>query len=154
MKQEKIYAIVKQPGGEPEIKLIDREPKTFNAVVGGKREIIPLPGLTGVCAVFGGEEAGKKKPNFFIPEYNDLMTGTVIIAGIDFENGFKSLREDEAAVLEEYLKANDAKDFKGNIGERIAAEYLPVSEVNYLYGLLCEVKTKYKNIKIKWMQKR
>ena len=153
MKQEKIYAIVKQPGGEAVIKLLDREPKTFNAVVEGKKEIIPFPGMAGVCVVFG-EGADKRKPNFYLPEYGDLMTGTVVIGGIDFERGFQSLTEEQAGLLEEYLNRNDAKDFKGNVGEKIAAGYLALSEENYLFGLLSEVKTKYKAVKIKWLTKR
>jgi hypothetical protein len=154
MKQEKIFAISKKPGGSAEIRLMEREPKAFSLAVDGKREVIPFPGLPGVCVLFDGEAGATKKPNCFLPEYNDMLTGTVIAAGIDFDKGFVSLNERQAASIEEYLKTNDAKGFNGNAGEKIAAGYLPGTEENFLLGTLCEVKTKYKNLKFKWMSRR
>ena len=151
--KEKIFAIVKGAGEGPAIRLIEKDQKTYNGIIEGKREVIPFPNLPGVCAVFDGEAAGKKKPNCFLPEYNDLLTGTGIIAGINFETGFVSLTAEQAEKITDYLKANDAKDFTGNAGERIAAGYLPVCEENVILGLLCEVKNKYKAPKISWMRK-
>ena len=151
--KEKIFAIVKKAGGAPEIRLLEKDQRTYNAVIEGKREVIPFPNLPGVCIVFDGEGAKYKQPNCFLPEYNDLLTGTAVFAGIDFEKGFISLSVEQAAKLEEYLNINDAKGFAGNVTEKIAAGYLPLSEENYLFGLLCEVKTKYKNLKISWMRK-
>jgi len=154
MKQNKIFAIVKKPGASPEIKLVDGEPRALSVMVDGKREIIPFPGLPGVCVVFDGKGGANKKPNCFLPEYNDLITGTALFAGINFETGFISLSEMQAVIIEDYLKANDAKNYDGNIERKIAAGYLPQSEENYLFGMLCEVKTKYKAVKIKWLGKR
>jgi len=149
--KEKIYAIVKKASGAPEIRLLEKDQRTYNTVVEGKREVIPFPNMPGVCIVFDGEAARAKQLNCFLPEYNDLITGTAIFAGIDLEKGFCSLTEEQAAGLEEYLKANDAKGFAGNAGEKIAVNYLPVCEANVLMGLLCEVKSKYKTPKISWM---
>jgi hypothetical protein len=155
MKQDKIFAVVKKPGGDAGIRLIERDPKALGGIVEGKREIIPFPAVAGVCVIFDGEAAAtKKKPNFFLPEYNDLIVGTAVFAGISFDTGFVSLTEEQVGKVEEYLKANDANGFTGNVAERIAAEYLPHNEENYVYGLLCEVKTKYKTLKIKWLGKR
>jgi hypothetical protein len=70
------------------------------------------------------------------------------------DTGFISLTEEQAGKIEEYLKANDAKGFIGNAGERTASGYLPLTEENYLFGMLCEVKTKYKSIKFKWLGRR
>ncbi len=151
---KKIFTVIKKPGGSAEIKLTEKEPKAFSAVVEGKREVIPFPGLSGVCIIVDGEAAASKKPNFCLPEYNDMLTGTAVVAGIDFETGFVSLTEEQAEKITEYLKTNDAKGFSGNIGEKIASEYLPHTEINYLFGMLCEVKTKYKNLKFKWMSRR
>ena len=155
MKQERIFAIVKKAGGGPEIQLIDKDHRAYGGMIDGKREVIPFPDMPGVCAVFDGEAAqNNKKPNCFVPEYNDLLCGTVIFAGMDFEAGYSSLNEEQAAKLEEYLKTNDAKGFAGNVAEKVATGYLPHTEEAYLYGLLCEVKTKYKAVKIKWLKSR
>ncbi|GHU97977.1 hypothetical protein FACS1894211_00900 [Clostridia bacterium] len=155
MKQDKIFAVVKKAGGDAEIRLIEKEPKALSGLVGGKREIIPFPGMPGVCAVFDGEAAGSnKKPNCFLPEYGDLIAGTAVFAGISFETGFVSLTEEQAGRIGEYANANDAKGFEGNVSERAATGYLPHTEENYLFGLLSEVKTKYKTLKFKWLNKR
>jgi len=154
MKQDKIFAIVRKPGGAAEIRLAEKDPKAFSGIVEGKREVIPFPALTGVCVIFDGEAVqSQKKPNCFLPEYNDAIIGTAVFAGIDFETGFISLTEEQAGKIEDYIKANDAKG-SGNIEERIASGYLPHTEENYLFGLLSEVKTKYKTLKFKWMSKR
>jgi hypothetical protein len=154
MKQDKIFAVVKRAGGGSEIRLIERDQRTYNAVIEGKREVIPFPNLSGVCIIFDGEGVkNQKRPNNFLPEYNDLIVGTAIFAGIDFETGFVSLTAEQAVVIEDYLKANDAKGFSGNADECIASEYLPHTEENYLFGILSEVKTKYKALKIKWLKR-
>jgi hypothetical protein len=155
MKQDKIFAVVKKSGGNVEIRLIEKEPKILSGLVEGKRELIPFPDMAGLCIVFDGE-AGEndKKPNCFLPEYNDLLLGTVVIAGIDMETGFVSLTEEQVVKIEEYLKANDAKGFNGNAQERIASGYIPPSEENTLLGMLSEVKTKHKTLKFKWLSRR
>lgn len=154
MKQDRIFAVVKKPGGATDIRLVEKEPKSYSTIVEGKREIIPFPNLPGVCIVFGGEAQETKKPNCFLPEYNDMLTGPIIVVGIDMETGFISLTELQAAYIEEYLKGNDAKGFNGEIQEKIATGYLPHTEENYVYGMLSEVKTKYKALKFKWMSRR
>lgn len=148
-----IFAIIKKPGNSPEIRLIEKDQRTYNGIIDGKREVIPFPNLPGVCVVFDGEAMQSKKPNCFLPEYNDLITGAAIFAGIDFETGFVSLNEEQALKIEEYLKANDAKGFAGNTEERIATGYLPHTEENYMLGLLSEVKSRYKSLKLKWMKR-
>jgi hypothetical protein len=153
MKQP-IFAIIKKPGGGPEIRLIEKDHKTYSAVIEGKREVIPFPGVPGVCIVIDGEAVKtSKKANCFLPEYNDLLLGTVIFAGIDFETGFTSLTAGQAAKLEEYLAVNDAKGFNGSAEGRIASEYLPLTEENQLLGILSEVKTKHKTVRLKWMKR-
>lgn len=150
-----IFAIIKKAGSSSEIRLIEKDQRTYNGIIDGKREIIPFPNLPGVCVVFDGEGVKNgKKSNCFLPEYSDLIIGTAVFAGINFETGFVSLTEEQALKIEEYLKANDAKGFNGNVTEKIATDYLPHTEENYLFGLLCEVKTKYKSVKIKWMKSR
>jgi len=152
--KDKIFAIVKKPNGGSEIRLIEKDQRTYNAVIEGKREVIPFPALPSVCIIFDGEGLkNNKKPNCFLSGYNDLILGTAIFAGINFETGFVSLTEEQAVKIEDYIKINDAKGFAGNPAEQIASEYLPLSEENYLLGLLSEVKTKYKNLKIKWMKR-
>jgi hypothetical protein len=155
MKQDKIFAVVKKSGGNAEIRLIEKEPKMLSGLVEGKRELIPFPDMTGLCIVFDGEAVeNDKQPNCFLPEYNDLLLGTVVIAAIDMETGFVSLTEEQVGKIEEYLKANDAKGFNGNVEERIASGYIPPNEENMLLGMLSEVKTKHKALKYKWLSRR
>jgi hypothetical protein len=152
--KEKIFAIIKKADASPEIRLIEKDQRTYNAVIDGKREVIPFPNVSGVCIVFDSAAVKDKKPNCFLPEYNDLLLGTVIFVGINLETGFVSLTEEQAVKLEDYLKVNDAKGFAGNAEEKIATGYLPHSEENYLFSLLSETKTKYKSLKIKWLARR
>jgi hypothetical protein len=154
MKQEKIFAVVRKAGANSEIRLIEKEPKTYSGIVGGKRELIPFPNIAGVCIVFDGEAGAIKKPNCFLPEYGDMLTGTVVMTGIDMETGFVSLTGEQAEKIEEYLKANDAKNFNGNAEEKTATGYLPHTEENYILSMLSETKTKYKALKLKWMSRR
>lgn len=155
MKQNKIFALVKFPNKTSEIRLIDKDLKAFNTIIDGKREIIPFPDTAGVCIIFDGKAAeSKKKPNCFLPEYNDLVSGAVLFVGIDNETGFLSLTEEQADKLEQYVKANDAGGFTGNVEERTRNEYLSNTDETYIFSFLSEVKTKYKTIKVKWLQKR
>lgn len=155
MKQNKIFIIVKKPGGNPEIRLVDGDLKTFTAITEGKREIIPFPEMPGICIVFDGQAAaGRKKPNFFLPKYDDLLLGTVMFVGINLETGFISLTEDQADKLEQYIRANDAAGFTGDVEKKVRTEYLPSSDENSVYSFLSESKTKYKSIKVKWLSKR
>jgi hypothetical protein len=155
MKQDRIFAVVKRAGKDSEIRLIEKEPKILSAIVEGKRELIPFPDMRGLVIAFDGEAKEKgKKPNCFLPEYTDLLLGTVVVIGIDTETGFVSLTEEQAGKVEEYLKTNDAECFDGNAEERIASGYLPPNEENTLFGMLSEVKTKYKAMKFKWLSRR
>jgi hypothetical protein len=151
---KKIYAVIKKPGSHAEIRLLDKEPRAFSLAVEGKRELIPFPGLPGVCVIIDGEAGANKKPNIILPEYGDMLTGTVIAAGLDFDTGFVSLTEEQAGKVEDYLRANDAKGFSGNVEDKISTGYLPVTEDSIRLSMICEVKTKYKDLKFKWMSRR
>lgn len=149
MKREKIFALVKEPE-KCSIRLIDKELKAFNALIEGKREIIPFPELPGVCVIFDGNGlASKKRPSCFLPQYNDLLLGTVLFLGIDLEAGFKSLTEEQADMLEEYISVNEAGGFTGDVDKRVRKEYLSNSDETAVFGFLSEVKTKYKSVKAK-----
>ncbi|MDR2634889.1 MAG: DUF3846 domain-containing protein [Clostridiales bacterium] len=155
MKQDKVFAVVKKAGAGSEIRLIEKNPRILNELAEGKRELIPFPAVRGLGVAFDGEAKEKgKQPNCFLPEYNDLLLGTVVITGINTETGFVSLTEEQAEKIEEYLKANDAKDFNGNVEEKIASGYLPPSEENALFSMLSEIKTKHKAMKFKWLSRR
>lgn len=155
MKQDKIFAVVKKAGGNTEIRLIEKEPKILSGIVEGKRELIPFPDVHGLAIAVDGEAKEKgKKPNCFLPEYNDLLLGTVVIIGVNLETGFISLSEQQAEIVAEYLKTNDAKAFNGNVEEKIAFDYIPPSEENTLFSMLSEVKTKHKAMKFKWLSRR
>lgn len=155
MKQNKIFALVKQPNKVSEIRLIDKDLKAFNTIIDGKREIIPFPEMAGVCIIFDAKAAeSKKKPNCFLPEYEDLVSGAVLFVGINSETGFQSLTEEQAEKLELYVKTNDAGGFTGDVTERTRTEYLSNTDETYIFSFLSEVKTKYKTVKVKWLQKR
>lgn len=76
----KIRVIVKEPGDVGEVREIQNDLWTLQGIVGGYIEVVPLK--NGVYAVVN--EEGKlrgMKPN--IPCENNVLVGTVVLAGID-----------------------------------------------------------------------
>jgi hypothetical protein len=125
MAETKVKAIVKEPGKEAEIKEVIIKLESLQKIVKGMIEIIPFPDIEGLDIILN--EEGKLinlDPNILIPEYNDLAVGPIIVLGFDEDKGdHRSLSEEEIKKVKEYLKKNDAREYKGNIEDFLKVDF-------------------------------
>ncbi|OQC17223.1 MAG: hypothetical protein BWX72_00442 [Firmicutes bacterium ADurb.Bin080] len=125
MAETKVKAIVKEPGKEAEIKEVIIKLESLQKIVKGMIEIIPFPDIEGLDIILN--EEGKLinlDPNILIPEYNDLAVGPIIVLGFDEDKGdHRSLSEEEIKKVKEYIKKNDAREFKGKIEDFLGVDF-------------------------------
>jgi len=125
MPEVKVKSVVKEPGKEAEIKDITIKLENLQKLVKGMIEIIPFPGIEGLDIILN--EEGKLinlDPNILIPEYNDMAVGPIIVLGFDEDKGdHRSLSEEEIKKVKEYLKKNDAREYKGNIEDFLGVDF-------------------------------
>jgi hypothetical protein len=125
MSETKVKAIVKEPGKEGEIKEVIIKLESLQKIVKGMIEIIPFPEIEGLDIILN--EEGKLinlDPNILIPEYNDLAVGPIIVLGFDEDKGdHRSLSEEEIKKVKEYIKKNDAREFKGKIEDFLGVDF-------------------------------
>ncbi|MFA7664035.1 MAG: DUF3846 domain-containing protein [Clostridia bacterium] len=125
MSEAKVKALVKEAGKEAEIKEITIKLEDLQKLVKGMIEIIPFPGIEGLDIILN--EEGKLinlDPNILIPEYNDMAVGPIIVLGFDEDKGdHRSLSEEEIKKVKEYLKKNDAREYKGNIEDFLGVDF-------------------------------
>ena len=125
MSEAKVKALVKEAGKEAEIKEITIKLEDLQKLVKGMIEIIPYPGIEGLDIILN--EEGKLinlDPNILIPEYNDMAVGPIIVLGFDEDKGdHRSLSEEEIKKVKEYLKKNDAREYKGNIEDFLGVDF-------------------------------
>lgn len=125
MSEAKVKSVVKEPGKEAEIKDITIKLENLQKLVKGMIEIIPFPGIEGLDIILN--EEGKLinlDPNILIPEYNDMAVGPIIVLGFDEDKGdHRSLSEEEIKKVKEYLKKNDAREYKGNIEDFLGVDF-------------------------------
>jgi hypothetical protein len=127
MKKE-IRVIVKEPGHKSTVKEMVVDLKSLQGIVEGMIEIVPLPNLDGVDMVLN--EEGKLlglAPNVFLPEYDDLVVGNIVVCGFDEETGgHRSLTDDEVKKAQAFLEKNDADGFTGDVLDFIRVEYFSI----------------------------
>lgn len=125
MSETKVKAIVKEPGKEGEIKEVIIKLESLQKIVKGMIEIIPFPDIEGLDIILN--EEGKLinlDPNILIPEYNDMAVGPIIVLGFNEDEGdHRSLSEEEIKKVKEYLKKNDAREYKGNIEDFLGVDF-------------------------------
>lgn len=119
MEKNKVLGIVKEPGKEAVVKEIELNIGILWQIVNGRIEIVGFPGLKNVDIVLN--EVGKlsgEKPNIYLPEYDDVLVGTIIIVGYDEENDATvSLNEEQIKAVLDYMKANDSSKFPEKVKE-------------------------------------
>lgn len=104
-KEKIITGIVKRPNQKPEIANIENELKVYQRLVEGYIQIIGFPNDNGIDIICN--EDGKLKglePNIFIPEYRDVLMGTIVFAGNDGFGELCSLTESQIKKVLDYLK--------------------------------------------------
>ena len=125
MSEAKVKALVKEAGKEAEIKEITIKLEDLQKLVKGMIEIIPFPGIEGLDIILN--EEGKLinlGPNILIPEYNDMAVGPIIVLGFNEDEGdHRSLSEEEIKKVKEYLKKNDAREYKGNTEDFLGVDF-------------------------------
>lgn len=119
MEKNKVLGIVKEPGKEAVVKEIELNMQILWKIVNGRIEVVGFPGLENVDIVLN--EVGKltgEKPNIYLPEYDDVLVGTIIIVGYDEENDATvSLNEEQIKAVLDYMKANDSSKFPEKVKE-------------------------------------
>lgn len=109
VEKEKINIIIKAPGQKPRIGQIRPTLEEYKYVVYGNIESIPFPGMDDVDIVVNdmGKLLGLPK-NIVIPEYGDILMGTIFFIGVDEKTcTWKSMPEDKIEKVLEYLEKHD-----------------------------------------------
>lgn len=118
-----IRVIIKEPNRLAEIKEIESGLKPLQNLVGGYIECVSMPDMDDADMILN--ETGKLDgltPNFWIPEYKDLAVGTIVICGVDRDEGEHiSLNNDQ---VESVLAYVDENDFFGKNSARLYREVL------------------------------
>lgn len=104
-----IIAVVKETGKPAEVKLISAKLEDLQNFVGGWVEAVEAP--FGTCIDIIINEEGKFldecKPNFFLPEYDDIIVGNALFVGFDIHTGdFISLTFEQIEQALAFLKQN------------------------------------------------
>jgi hypothetical protein len=111
MKQDIIKAVVSRPHSVPIVTTIKNDLETFQKLVDGYIEVVPLQADSKVMLVLN--EEGKFKglePNFFW--YEDLIVGTVVFVGFDEESedgDFISLTDEQLEEISDYLDLDEGE---------------------------------------------
>lgn len=111
-----LTAIIKAPGCKPKkVKVQDSYQATKNLIGGYIEHIYPMEDSS--IVFIADEEAKIKnlKPNVWIRDKRDIICGPIIVLGTDGDDFYSSLTTLETTAVMEYLKQNDATDYKGGL---------------------------------------
>lgn len=107
---EKIKVIIKEPYKTAVVTEIENTLETKQKIVGGLIECIPFPKNVGVDLIINEEgKLNKLDGNFFLPEYNDCIVGTAIIASYNSRGEFASLTDKQIKKSLKYIKNYELK---------------------------------------------
>ena len=103
--KNKIKILIKEPYKKPYIKEVENELKTYQEIVGGYIEYIGCPTCEEIDLVCNEEgKLDKLEGNFFIPEYEDCLVGTVFAVGYNDEGDFISITDEQVKIVTEYME--------------------------------------------------
>lgn len=106
-KNELITVIIKQPGENPEVVAnFDNSLKGYQKAVDGYIETIRFPGMEDQMDIILNDEGKLRglEPNIVIPEYKDVVVGTIIVVGVTPDLDWRSLTQDEIDYATDYLR--------------------------------------------------
>lgn len=115
----KIKVLLKEPYKEAEVKEIEDKLANWQKLVGGYIQCLPAPfddTMDIVC-----NEEGKLMHldgNFFLPEYDDFMCGSVAFVSFTKDGEFSGLNEKQIEKAKEYVK-----DFQLEEGEDLYEQF-------------------------------
>ncbi len=103
---KKIRILIKRPNEEPVVEEVDDDLKTFQEIVGGRIELIEMPGVDNID-IYANEEAMLEQMpgNIWIAGTGDCVKGTCYMVGCDIENGENvSLTDEQIKTCKKYIK--------------------------------------------------
>lgn len=106
MDKNKIRVLIKEPGKEPTIKEIDDTLEAFQKIVGGRIELIEMPGNEDIDIYANDEAMLNHEPgNIWIAGTGDCVKGTCYMVGYDPETGDNvSLTDKQIKKCKNYIK--------------------------------------------------
>lgn len=116
--RDKIVKIAyKQPGKPLETRVVPTSLEEMQRLVNGWIEIVYAPFCDDLDMVVNeeGKFMESEEPNFFMPEFEDLIVGSAVFIGYDPDLGeHVSITDSQLEEVEKYIAANDVGDKKVN----------------------------------------
>ena len=110
--EENIRVLVVEPGKDPEVRTIENSLEGIQEIVQGYIECVTLHDKAGEDLVLICNEEGKIRNlqmNAIIPEIDDMIFGTFLIAGTDRDE-FASLTDEQIFEMNERFMLNNGRE--------------------------------------------
>ena len=110
--EENIRVLVVEPGKDPEVRTIENSLEGIQEIVQGYIECVTLRDKAGEDLVLICNEEGKIRNlpmNAMIPEIDDMIFGTFLIAGTDRDE-FASLTDEQIFEMNERFMLNNGRE--------------------------------------------
>ena len=110
--EENIRVLVVEPGKDPEVRVIENSLEGIQQIVQGYIECVTLHDKAGENLVLICNEEGKIRNlpmNAMIPEIDDMIFGTFLIAGTDRDE-FASLTDEQIFEMNERFMLNNGRE--------------------------------------------
>jgi hypothetical protein len=107
---KKIKVLVKEPYKKAEVKEVEDELKTWQALVCGTIQVVSFPKANKIDIICNDE--GKLlglDGNFFLPEYEDCIVGTAVMVSYNDEGDFIGLNEEQIELAKSYIEEYELK---------------------------------------------
>jgi Zn-dependent peptidase ImmA (M78 family) len=133
--KDKIKILIKEPYKKPYIKEVEDELKSFQDIVGGYIECVGCPTAEDVDIVCNEEGKINNLPgNFFVPEYEDCIVGTVFAVGYNDEGDWISITEDQTKRVSEYMEKYALQE-----GEELYSDFYAITNrINKIHNTKVE----------------
>jgi len=111
--KKQIRVLLREPGKEPEVRTITDSLENLQSLVSGRIETISLPGIKDVICILNEESKLEHlDANIFVPEYEDLFTGTMVAAGDSRSGEFRDITDAQIEKVKAYIAAHDAAGYE------------------------------------------
>lgn len=106
---EKVKVLIKEPGKPAKVEEIGTDLKDYQTIVCGYIESLPFPGSDTMDFIINdmGKMDGSER-NIAVPEYGDVLFGTIIVIGVDPTSClWRSLTDEELKTAQKYLQEHN-----------------------------------------------